>query len=272
MSQIRKLLTISVGLMLSAVAPPPAAQSGGNARVSDTTGHLAVHGSQESAVSYLERNAVVQPHATLWTDTKGNAELELDHAAWLRLAEGTKVDALGLSGEREFRVWSGSVYYQSRPGGQPAVFRTPDCDVEVAPGAVARIDLTADGRGRISVVGGTARVLVEGSDPVAVTAGNRVYVTGGRLQGAAARFDARDVDGFDRYETSRVAYYSGHAIDPHLKGDLVGASELTGNGTWVTYHGGSYWHPRYRSGWRPYSSGYWSYVAGRGQVWIDSDP
>ena len=109
-------------------------------------------------------------------------------------------------------------------------------------------------------------------EPVALPASRRVVLVNDRLSGGPEPFDENALDDFDRYERVRVDYYGHHPLAGEVGGDLVGVRDLDTYGNWVSYHGGRYWHPRYRRGWRRSSRGYWSYVSGYGYNWVNDEP
>ena len=263
-----------VGLCTLLMAPNPSLAAARNAgRVSDVSGRLAVHGIDEDAPSYAARNTVIREGDTFWTDERGRAEIELPGGGWLRLAEDTKVELRSLDSGGEFRVLTGSVWYDGRRGTRSAVWiRVPEADCEAPPGAVVRIDLSADNRARFSVFRAGLRVELETGQRVALRPHQRVYLDAGRVSEGPEPFDYDDLDDFDRYHRTRVSYYDHRPQHPYLDRDLVGSRDLEGYGSWTSYRGSRYWRPRTYPGWRPYSHGYWSYDPGCGYSWIDDEP
>jgi hypothetical protein len=241
-----------------------------SARVSFVSGRLAVHGAQESEVSYLQRNYVVRPGDTIWTDKGGRAEIEIGSGGFLRLGESTKVECMSLGAQQDYRLWTGTAYYDGRRGlSHAAWFRTPDADCEVAPGALVRVDL--GGRDHASCYAGSVRIVPSSGPAVACGRGQRVFFEGDRIDGPVG-FNLAELDDFDRWDTTRVDFYAHNGRPQYLQHDIVGQYDLAGAGTWVNVRGHRYWHPRYASGWRPYSRGYWSYVPDDGYCWVDDEP
>jgi len=242
------------------------------ARVSDLSGELAVRGTDEDDVSYAERNTVLRPGDVLWTDESGNAEIELERGGWIRLAEDSKLEIRDLPPNAEFRLWTGSVYFDlSEDVQRPMRLRTPAGDVDIYPRSVVRVDLSRNESARVSVFHGRAVASGDGSS-LRLETGERAYLEPGRGAGDKERFQRDDLDGFDQYHRRRVDYYIARPLPQQLEEPIIGARELGDHGTWVEVENVHYWRPRVASSWRPYSSGYWSWVPGCGYTWIDYAP
>lgn len=252
---------------------PSRAQEPATARVSNVSGRLAVRGGQESAVSYLQLNSVVGEGDTLWTDTNGQAEVELPRGAWFRLAQQTKVEVLSLRQTTELRLWQGSLYCQvKKEFGRVLTVRTPDGDVAVRPGSVARIEMGDQAAG-VRVYFGEAEVLPLTGTPVTLARGQRCRLESGRLASSPEAFDtAPAADTFDQYQSKRAGYLATYREPSVLRRPLIGSYELAGRGDWVRERDRDYWIPDQEPGWRPYSDGYWSYVEDEGPVWVDDEP
>lgn len=266
-------LTVVIALLVVLAGRPGRAQEPDAARVSDLKGRLAVHGADETAVSYLQRNGVVRDGDTLWTDKGGQAELELPRGGWVRLAEQTKIELLSIGRHPELRLWNGAVFCQLRPGfAGPLIVRGPDGDVELPAGCIARIEAQANGKSLVKVFQGMASVAPLAGERIQLRKGQRCALETGHLAGAVAAFDPLPpADGFDRYQTTRVGYLNRYR-EPEALRSLVGAYELAGRGDWVRHDGRDYWRPVQDEDWRPYSDGYWSYVEDEGPSWVDAEP
>lgn len=261
-------------LAVAALASPPAlADEFRNARISDVRGSLSVRGPDDDDVSYVERNAVIRHGDVLWTDDDGRAEIELERGAWVRMAEDTKLEVRALPPSAEFRIWTGSVYLDlsDRVLGQ-TVLKTPVGDLELEPNSVARVDLDGAEGARFSLYNGGGRVRTDSGAPIRLGAGERLYLDAGRGASEPQRFNRDDLDGFDRYQRDRVDYYINRPLSRELSEDIVGARDLNDHGSWVVVESTRYWRPRCEPDWRPYSSGYWSYIPGCGYTWIDYSP
>jgi len=244
------------------------------ARVSDQRGSLAVRGVEEDDYSYLERNSVLREGDVLWTDESGRAEIELERGSWLRLAEDTKVEFRRLGKSPELRLWSGSLYadLSDRVDGVLRV-KTPVGDVDIKKDSVVRVDLSGEQSARVSVLNGGAEAFADKGESVRLGPGERLYLEADKVPGEIKRFDRSDLDGFDRYHRERVDYWLERPAPRELSDDVVGSRELRDYGSWVSVDNSTYWRPTVvDSGWRPYSNGYWSYMAGCGPTWIDYAP
>jgi hypothetical protein len=267
------LLLGMAGLLSLALAGAARADDLHTARVSDVSGNLSVRGDGEETFSYLERNGIIREGDTLWTDDKSRAEVELESGSWLRLAEDTKLDVRALPLGTEFRLWNGSVYLDvSERVTDPVRVMTPAGDVDVEPDSVVRVDLNRSESVRVSVLNGHARIRPDHGRAVAVDAGDRIYLDASRDLEEPTRFSREDRDSFDNYHRDRVEYYIDRPLPRELDRDILGARDLNDYGSWVVVDRTSYWRPRCEPDWRPYSTGYWSYVPGCGYSWIDYSP
>ncbi|MCC2668358.1 MAG: hypothetical protein K0Q72_829, partial [Armatimonadetes bacterium] len=264
------LLSATIVLALGTAVRADDFRSG---RVSDTRGSLAVRGPDDDDVSYVERNAVVRAGDVLWTDDDGRAEVELDRGAWVRLAEDTKLDVRSLPPSAEFRLWNGSVYFDlsDRVDGK-TLLKTPVGDVEIERNSVVRVDLDRAESARVSVYNGRARAFPDSGSSVGLGTGERIYLEAGKPVSDPTRFDRANLDGFDRYQRERVDYFINRPLPRELGQDVIGARELHDYGSWVSVENATYWRPRCEPDWRPYSSGYWSYIPSCGYTWVDYSP
>jgi len=263
-------LLLTVTALTSA---PVLAEEFRSARISDVRGSLAVRGPDDDDVSYVERNAVIRHADVLWTDDDGRAEIELERGAWIRMAEGTKLEIRALPPSAEFRIWTGSVYLDlsDRVVGQ-TLLKTPVGDLELERNSVARVDLDGAEGARFSVYSGGGRVRTDSGAAIRIGAGERLYLDSGRGTTEPQRFNRDELDGFDRYQRDRVDYFISRPLPRELSEDIVGARDLNDYGTWVSVENTTYWRPRCEPSWRPYSAGYWSYIPGCGYTWIDYSP
>lgn len=244
-----------------------------SARVSDVTGELAVRGEDEDDVSYVERNAIIRAGDVLWTDERSNAEIELERGAWVRLAEDSKLEIRDLPPSAEFRLWTGSVYFDlSERVPDPIRLRTPAGDVDVFPDSVVRVDLSGEESARVSVFNGRAVAVGDGDRTVRLSSGDRAYLEAGRGVDGPQQLARDDLDGFDRYHRARLDYYIARPLPRELDEPLIGAHDLQDYGSWVVVENERYWRPRCEPDWRPYSTGYWNWVPGFGYSWNDYAP
>ncbi|MFN3648324.1 MAG: DUF6600 domain-containing protein [Armatimonadota bacterium] len=264
-------LVILAGLLFG--ARPAAADPYASARLSDARGNVSVRGAEETEITYVERNAVLREGDTLWTDRSGNAEIELESGTWVRLSEDTKLELQRLPPSTELRVWTGSVYVDVSDRALTATrLITPVGDVDVEPESVVRIDLSRDESARVSVLHGRARVAPVDGSPVGLQTGERTYLEWGRGVERPSPFSRDELDGFDRYHRERVDYYIDRPVPRELERDILGARDLNDYGTWVVVDHVRYYRPTCPPDWRPYSTGYWSYVPSFGYSWVDYSP
>ena len=272
LSALPGILTALV--VAGALASPARAVDFAHGRVSAVDGKLLVRGTEDADFSYIERNAVVREGDTVWTDERSAAELELADENWLRLGEDTKIEIQRLEPDPQVRVWTGSLYADiSRRLTEGLLIQTPGGDVDVEPESVVRLDVRENGVATVSVYRGRARIFSETGDRLTLDEGRRIHLEPGSRPGRDVSFDRDELrDPLDRFHLDRIDYYRKRPLPDAIREPIVGARDLHDNGDWVIVDRVQYWKPRCDPDWRPYSSGYWSYLSGAGYTWIDTNP
>ncbi len=266
------LIATALGAAVGLAGPARAADRLEAIRVSDVRGKLIVQGPTDDSATYLELNSTVRAQDTLWTDDESRAELELGRSSWLRLSEGSKLDVRALPPGAEFRLWTGSCILDvSDRGGADWTIKLPVGEAVVSPDSVTRIDVASDSRVRVTVFNGRVRLFGDRGEPVRLVKGERAFLSAERGIEDILR-SGREEDAFDAYHRSRVEYYISRPLPEELDGDLLGARELSDNGSWVVVDSVRYWRPRCEPGWRPYSNGYWTFLPGAGYSFVDYAP
>lgn len=260
----------ALALLILVAAPARADYQTG--RVSHVHGDLLLRGRTDSDVSYVRQNSVVRDGDVLWTDKSGEAEVELTGGSWIRLAENTKLEIVSFGGDPELRIWNGSVYVdQSDRSRRNIRVATPCGDLGVERASLVRIDLADNDRVRVSSYRGHCRAHPPHGSAIGLPGGRRLYL---EPQSAATpeAFDAAQRDPFDDYQLSRSKYYQDRPLPSEVGGYVTGVHDLSDSGEWITVERAHYWRPRVAPEWRPYSSGYWTFIPGIGYTWVSSEP
>ena len=129
-----------------------------------------------------------------------------------------------------------------------------------------------DGASDLVVSSGTAVVAAPGGLNQEVGSGQAVQLLGANPTELVPVGNAPP-DGLDNWSAGLDAAYRNSISVRYVSPYLVGYRDLDGNGAWtqeVEY--GPVWYPNVGPGWRPYSAGYWAYVAPWGYTWIDDAP
>lgn len=267
------------GLLALAALLPLSADAEGvlHGRVSFDAGGTLVKGSDESDWSSATVNTLVLSGDTLWVDNGGTTEVEFSGGTFLRMADGSKAEVVGMPPNATVRGWIGSFYIQrlSRSAGVMA-FYTPAAIIEIDNDSAVRVDIISEGMTTVSTRWGRTSVRTEGGGGVTAHAGRRVYVQAGMLPSEPTPFDRTDEDSFDRWNRERAEFLAtGGKSTPAsiaITNDTLGVSDLDRYGEWVYIDKTPYWRPTVVVNYTPYHSGYWNYVGNVGNVWVGNYP
>ncbi|MCC6490347.1 MAG: FecR domain-containing protein [Candidatus Hydrogenedentes bacterium] len=247
-----------------------------HARISHDSGGALVKGTGDQEWSYATVNTLILPGDTLWVNQEGILEVEMSGGSFLRLADASKAEVDQLPPSANVLAWTGSFYVQrvNRSTGNFA-FRTPAARIQVEKDTQVRVDVVGDGATTVSVRWGRVIVDTDGSVPVAVGAGYRVYIDPGLLPSEPMPFDRSAEDSFDAWNRERaktLALGDRGVPAPIQNTQPIGYSDLSNYGEWVYVDNRSYWRPTVVVDYVPYRSGYWSYVPSYGYTWVGSYP
>ena len=261
-------------LTVVALAAPLAAsaESYHHARIRHVEEGVSIQRATETGAEEAVANLPFLPGDRVWTDERGRAEFQFAGGALLRLDSGSKLDYVARDEGRDDRVvlrlWSGALILHARDRRDgPFEIETPGGVVSQDGRGVMRVDVQS-GETRLSVFEGEADL--EGSQPVTVRAGERVYARRGGLEEGPRGFDRAEGDEFAEWDASReeqVAYASNRPV--RLPEDVAPyGGELDHHGAWYyETEVGYVWRPYVRTGWQPYSDGRWVWSA-FGWTWV----
>jgi hypothetical protein len=178
-------------------------------------------------------------------------------------------------GYEQIGVATGSVrvsIFSMNPGDVVEI-DTPNGAVLLQQPGSYRIDAyPRDGASDLVVSSGTAVVAAPGGLNQEVGPGQAVQLIGANPTELVPVGNAPP-DGLDNWSAGLDAAYRNSISVRYVSPYMVGYRDLDGNGAWtqeVEY--GPVWYPHVDPGWRPYSAGYWAYVAPWGYTWIDDAP
>jgi hypothetical protein len=219
-------------------------------------------------------NAPLMTQDHLLTSSRSNAEIELDGATVLRLAENSDLDfeELRMDGFRA-QLATGSLTYRIlRPTALQGEIDTPNIGVRANSPVELRIWVTDSNNTLISVRSGQAEMVGPAGSERLVA--GRAY----QVRGSAADPEFQEVappprDTFDDWSSSRDSQLQGSRSSQHVPPDVPGSGDLDANGTWVPSTYGQVWQPTaVPAGWAPYSYGQWVYTNYYGWTWVDYAP
>ena len=274
MNSVRRLngAAIAAVAMLCWPCALAVAQTPAHGRVSYDVEGTCIMGRDDADWSNATLNTMVLAGDTLWVKEAKLSEIELAAGTYLRLADRAKVEIVSLEPDTRMQGWTGSFYLHrlSESTGN-CTLASPATDVSVAPNSLVRVDIDASGGTTIYVLDGEATIGIGTEHLQTVGSGLQVYVEPGHLGSQATRFDELN-DDFDIWNRERVALVVGGyresadriAIDRRT----LGAGDLASSGRWIDVGGEQCWQPEPALGYVPYRDGYWSSVAGCGDVWV----
>jgi hypothetical protein len=279
MTRFKRFLTWAVAPMLAAAMVQPAAAEDldfMHGRISFADGGGLIKGLNDDEWSYATLNTLVLPGDTIWADQEGSVETELPGGSFLRMADGSRAEIMGLDPNIHIRGWTGSFYLQrvSRSAGD-FIFETPAGQITVDANSQVRVDIVGEGSTTVSVRWGRAFVSVGGqAAPVTLSEGQRVYIDPGMLPSAAVPFDRTQEDAFDVWNRERAKLLAvGYSSVPiRTTEKVLGVSDLNNYGEWVYVDREPYWRPTVVVDYVPYRVGHWSYAPTYGYSWVGHYP
>ncbi|MDX9971499.1 MAG: hypothetical protein RBU21_00775 [FCB group bacterium] len=266
------------GLVLAlGMAVPANAESVVHGRVSYESGGGMVKGTADADWGFATVNTLVLPGDTLWADSGALLEAEFNGGTFLRLADQSKADVVGLPPNTVFKGWTGSFYVHrvARSTGN-VLFQTPACQISVERDSQVRIDVLETGATTVTVRWGRATVGTDGGQGVTVSTAQRSFVDPGYLPSVPQRYDTSAEDDFDAWsrERARLVAVGEKAIPStyRVTSAPLGTSDLANYGDWVYVDNTPYWRPTVVTNYVPYRQGIWSYTPGCGYVWVGDYP
>lgn len=245
------------------------------ARLSYTTGNVSMEPAGVDDWAPADVNHPFTIGDYLYTDQSGYAALTTDVAV-MRMGPNTSFGFLNLDDQTvQLKLTEGSMYFHIRNFSSGQVFEvdTPNAAIQLLQNGVYRVDV--DGNNNTSDV-----VVREGQ--AQVTGGGQAFTIS---SGQSANLSGTDqlsydiegvpqADQFDDWDAQRDQQRARYQSSRYLPPTVIGYEDMDQYGGWQSVgQYGPVWYPNdVPSGWAPYSTGYWSWVAPWGYTWVDSSP
>lgn len=246
----------------------------GVARLSVVLGQVGIRRGDTSEVVAAISNAPLERGDSVQTSATGAAEVQLDGANVIRVAENSEIGFSDLQFRRaQIQLTAGSALYRvMQPSDMDVEIDTPTVAVRPLGVSAIRITLLDGGVARIAVYTGSAEMLgPQGSQPL--QAGATVLA---RMGPSGPEFQQTAVapqDQFDHWSLSRDQELLTSPSLPLVGPEVSGTEDLDRNGSWVPSQYGQVWEPRdVGSEWAPYSNGEWAWENYYGWTWVDYSP
>ncbi|CAG2152402.1 hypothetical protein LMG31506_04607 [Cupriavidus yeoncheonensis] len=245
------------------------------ATLTEAKGNLsfAPAGSDEWAAAGLNRPITTGDR--LWVDNGGRAEMHAGAVA-IRLGSATAVSVLNLDDNAtQVKLTQGTLQLRVRalPPDQPVEIDTPNLAFVPSEPGDYRLDVSPDGSiTTVTMRHGHAAIYGDNRS-LEMSRGERMSFAGTDLADAGPG-NLPPEDDFDRWTASRDAREDASPTARYVPRDMPGYAALDGYGDWQEDAGyGAVWFPRaVDTGWAPYSTGHWAWVAPWGWTWIDDEP
>jgi len=263
-------------LALAAVVSWAEESDRGVARVSLTNGDITMQRGDSGDWIAAGINAPLVSGDKIHAARASRAEVQFDHANFLRIGENTEVRLADLDGRRlQLQAARGLLTFR--------ILRGPTAEVEINTPAVAvrplqrgiyRIQVAENGETTITVRDGQAEIhssqgterLDEGRTMVV-----RLGPTDRAVEAQVARAAARD--DWDRWNERRDDQISRARSSRYVHSSVYGVEDLDDHGYWRDVDSyGPIWFPRVHVGWAPYTYGRWAWLDWWGWSWVSYDP
>ncbi len=264
-------------LLLALPAPAQTDEFQLHGRISFDSGNVVLKAASGDEWAQGAVNTLVMPGDTLWVDQEGSTEVEMAGGSFLRLADASKAEVLGLPPSASIRGWVGSFYVQRTARSQGTfIFSTPAATVDIPSNSSVRMDVGERGDTVVTVRWGSAGVRSAAGGAVSVPEGRRVWVDPGMLPSDPVVFDRLVTDAFDQWNNDRARLLAeGLKTLPRevaVTTPAIGVSDLGQYGEWVYVDSRPYWRPTVVVNYVPYRYGRWNHVPAYGHVWVDAYP
>jgi hypothetical protein len=264
---------------------PPAPQSGqqtdnnanapGVARVSLIRGQVSIQRGDTGDWSAATINQPLEAGDKISTGDNSQAEIQLDYANIVRLANNAQVNIVALGNSQiQIQVAQGLVNFSTfKQEDSNAEIDTPNVAVRPGRGTGSfRIQVNSDGETLVVVREGEADVSTpQGSTNVKKGQLITVEGTGDDVQYKIT--DAPGKDDFDKWNEKRDRTIEDAQSWQHTDPYYTGSQDLDQNGTWSEVPDyGNVWFPDEDSGWAPYRAGSWLWEPYWGWTWVSYEP
>ncbi|HEY9134117.1 MAG TPA: DUF6600 domain-containing protein, partial [Dyella sp.] len=248
------------------------------ARLSYQAGDVGFLPSGEKDWSAVTVNRPLTTGDRLSSSQGARAELELDGGA-LRIGQNTDFGFLALNDQiTQVELTQGTLNVAVRQldQGESYEIDTPTVALVIDQPGTYRVDISGDGKAtRVTDFDGTAVVYGQNGAQRGIDQGSRYEFNDSALSDVAVS-PIGGGDEFDNWAAERDQRYT-QAITTtrqYVSEDVVGAQDLAQYGDWQSDDDyGEVWYPtQVDTGWAPYRSGHWAFIAPWGWTWVDDLP
>ena len=284
MKKIRWMLGVLVCMFLIAVViVPPSSASDEPAmvvgRVFYIKGDLLRYVPEENDWVAVVRDAPFSTEDTLFSGSRGMAELIIPNGTWIRIGNSTQIQVIAFDPDlSEMDVASGVARFYNKSSDTVVKVRSPFGYVIAYPDTVFDFYVGENSVEVVAIKGSVDFVHAETDTRYDVPAGSPSILADQRQVSSGEGIADPD---WNRWNALRENFWAskarvrGRSVDylpPSLRDDAYALDE---NGSWesVPYEGTSrwFWRPRVVAGWSPFTVGRWTDWYGD-QTWIPAEP
>jgi len=282
---MKRLLGLSVALLLAALSIVPLSSAADEppavvGRVYHVEGDLLSYVPEESDWVAAVRDAPFSTGDTLYTGSRGQAELIVPNGTWIRIGDSTQVQFIGLEPDvSEVDVAAGLARFYNKDSDLVIKATSLFGYVLAYPGSVFDFYVGENSAEVIAIKGKITFVHAPTNARYEVAAGNPSLLADMSQVSSEDGTVDPNWDGWNRTRESfwasrgRTTGRSVQFLPPALRHDAYVFEE---NGRWeqINYDGGNrwFWRPtRVAAGWAPFTNGRWTEWYGD-QTWVPSEP
>jgi hypothetical protein len=209
------------------------------------------------------------------TGQQSRAEIELDHANILRMADGSTANVVNLTHDQiQLQIGQGLVTYDVLKSSEAAVeIQTPNVAIHPQMGEGSyRITVNSDGETIVDVRKGSAEIATpQGSTQV--QRDQRITIEGNADNAQYQVSGAPGGDDWDRWNNDRDHAILSAESWNHTNPYYTGTQDLDPYGQWSNVPDyGAVWFPTVAPGWAPYRAGRWVFEPYYGWTWVSYEP
>jgi len=247
----------------------------GMARISLIQGDVSTQRGDSGDWSAATVNTPMAAGDKISTGNKGRAEVQLDFANVLRLADGSQATITALERTQiQIQLGEGLAYF--------SMFKGHEADVEIDTPNVAihpigkdgayRIYVNPSGQTEVSVRNGEAEISTpQGS--TRVKRGDLITIQGDSNNAQFKITAAAGKDDWDAFNDDRDRVILKADAWHHTNRYYTGSEDLDAYGTWSEVPDvGRVWTPQQGTDWAPYRNGSWVYEPYWGWTWVGGEP
>jgi len=247
----------------------------GAARISFVQGDVSTQHSGSNDWTAATQNTPVVNGDQISTGQNARAEIQLDHANILRMADQTTANVVSLArNQMQVQVGQGLLNYDILKNNDSGVeIQTPNVAIRPQMGEGSyRIQVNSDNETVVDVRRGSAEISTPQGSTI-VQRDQRITVQGSadtaqyQVSGPSSR------DDWDKWNTERDRNIEKAQSWQHTNPYYTGTQDLDASGQWNDVPDyGAVWFPSEGPDWAPYRDGRWVYEPYYGWTWVSYEP